>query len=90
MPSARLTSKGQITIPLAVRARLGLKKGDRLDFVLEPDGRLRVEPKRVPFEKLRGLLRTPGRRRVSLREMDRAVAKAVQARWRRASGSRAG
>ena len=29
---AILTSKGQITIPVAVRKRLNLKKGDVLDF----------------------------------------------------------
>jgi AbrB family looped-hinge helix DNA binding protein len=30
--NATLTSKGQITIPLAIRTRLGLKPGDVLDF----------------------------------------------------------
>jgi AbrB family looped-hinge helix DNA binding protein len=30
--NATLTSKGQITIPLKVRERLGLKPGDVLDF----------------------------------------------------------
>lgn len=29
---ARLTSKGQITIPLAIRKRLHLRTGDALDF----------------------------------------------------------
>jgi AbrB family looped-hinge helix DNA binding protein len=29
---ATLTSKGQITIPVAIRERLGLKPGDVLDF----------------------------------------------------------
>jgi AbrB family looped-hinge helix DNA binding protein len=29
---ATITSKGQITIPLAIRERLGLKAGDRIDF----------------------------------------------------------
>ncbi len=30
--TATITSKGQITIPLAVRQHLGLKAGDRLEF----------------------------------------------------------
>jgi len=29
---ATITSKGQITIPLAIRERLGLKTGDQIDF----------------------------------------------------------
>lgn len=29
---ATLTSKGQVTIPLAIRERLNLKAGDRIDF----------------------------------------------------------
>ncbi len=33
MPIATLTRKGQVTIPLAVRAALGLHTGDKLDFV---------------------------------------------------------
>lgn len=35
-----LTSKGQITLPVQLRRRWDLKPGDRLDFALEPDGRV--------------------------------------------------
>ncbi len=35
-----LTSKGQITLPVELRRRWDLKPGDRLDFSLEPDGRV--------------------------------------------------
>jgi AbrB family looped-hinge helix DNA binding protein len=33
-----ITSKGQVTIPAAVRQHLGLKRGDKLAFVLADDG----------------------------------------------------
>jgi AbrB family looped-hinge helix DNA binding protein len=32
MPNAKITSKGQVTIPAEVRRALGLKKGDMLAF----------------------------------------------------------
>ncbi len=34
----RVTSKGQVTIPKAVRDALGLKPGDEVDFVRENGG----------------------------------------------------
>ncbi len=39
MVSMTLTSKGQVTIPKAVRDRLGLRAGDKIDFV-EEDGKV--------------------------------------------------
>lgn len=33
MELAKVTSKGQITIPIAVRKKLGLKEGDKVLFV---------------------------------------------------------
>ncbi|CAN5910515.1 AbrB/MazE/SpoVT family DNA-binding domain-containing protein [soil metagenome] len=44
MGKATLTSKGQVTIPKAVREQLGLKSGDRLVFEIDEDFvRLRVD-----------------------------------------------
>ena len=53
---ARITSKGQITVPLDVRRALGVKAGDRLLF--EGDGnRMQVRPVRPesPFAKYAGI-----------------------------------
>ena len=38
MFTAKLTSKGQVTIPQAVRAALGLHAGTKVDFVAVTDG----------------------------------------------------
>jgi AbrB family looped-hinge helix DNA binding protein len=84
MPTATVTSKGQITIPQPVRRRLGLKTGDRVEFVYRQDGVV-LRPKRLPFEKLRGILRDLGERRLTVREMDQAIAGAVLAKWERAA-----
>lgn len=37
MPNAKITSKGQVTIPAEVREALGLKKGDMLAFEVQAD-----------------------------------------------------
>jgi antitoxin PrlF len=55
---ATVTSKGQITVPLAVRKRLGLKEGDRLEFINE-GGTMIVRPVRDddnPFAAYIGIL----------------------------------
>ncbi|HSZ61161.1 MAG TPA: AbrB/MazE/SpoVT family DNA-binding domain-containing protein [Terriglobales bacterium] len=53
---AKITSKGQITVPIEVRRMLGVREGDRLLF--ESDGdRVHIRPVRTQsvFEKYRGI-----------------------------------
>lgn len=61
--SSTLTSKGQVTVPQEVRTRLGLKRGDRVEFVTEGD-RTVIRPARGapnPFQAYAGVLGTfPG------------------------------
>ena len=66
-----LTVKGQATIPKAVREYLHIGPGDRIKFFLHPDGTVVILPK-LPASSLKGLIRA--RRRVSLDEMDAAIA----------------
>ena len=47
MPSTTLTSKGQVTIPKAVRDELGLSEGDRIAFRILEDGTVIVEPENI-------------------------------------------
>jgi antitoxin PrlF len=46
-PSSTISSKGQITVPLEVRKHLGLKPGDRVEFVLN-DHETAIRPARAP------------------------------------------
>jgi AbrB family looped-hinge helix DNA binding protein len=55
-PFSTISSKGQITVPIEVRKRLGLKTGDRVEFVFD-DGTTAIRPARAvrnPFTKYRG------------------------------------
>ena len=68
-----ITTKGQATIPKAVREYLGLKPGDRLRFFLHPDGTVVLLP-RLPARSLRGMLRSRRRKPVSIEQMNNASA----------------
>ena len=58
MPIAKLTRKGQITIPKEVREALKLHTGDRLAFRVHDDGTVVVEVEKVSLKSLRGAVRT--------------------------------
>lgn len=62
MPTAKVTSKGQITLPLDVRRRMGIERGDEIEF-REENGRF-VMVKRLrhsPFDAYVGFLKNkPG------------------------------
>ncbi len=76
MAAATVTSKGQITIPKAIRDLLGVKAGDRVVFVRQPDGRVVVEGETVDVRSLRGLLKHRGKS-VSVDEMNETIARAA-------------
>ena len=57
MASMTITSKGQVTIPKAVRDQMGLRGGDKVRFV-EKDGKFVLEKdvEESPFDKWVGYL----------------------------------
>lgn len=52
MELAKVTTKGQVTIPIAIRKRLGVKDGDKLLFIEKPDGIIVVNPTMMALEKI--------------------------------------
>lgn len=71
---ATLTSKGQITLPVGLRRQLGLKSGDRIDFVTATDGSVTVRPVKNGLLELAGMAKPVDGRRRTLPEMDAAIA----------------
>jgi AbrB family looped-hinge helix DNA binding protein len=57
MAVGRVNTKGQVTIPKALRERFGLQPGDEIEFI-EVEGGLRVQKRREgsPFSRYRGSL----------------------------------
>jgi AbrB family looped-hinge helix DNA binding protein len=75
-----ITSKGQATIPKAIREHLRLKPGDRIKFFIHRDGSVVLLPK-MPVAALRGFVKRHGRP-VTLDEMDEAVAEGAAGKSR--------
>lgn len=75
MPSATMTSKGQITVPKEIRDKLNLGTSDRVEFLEDPDGGYRLVPGTRDIRELKGSL-PPPREPVSVEEMNRAIARA--------------
>ncbi len=72
MATSTMTTKGQVTIPLDVRQRLGLDPGDRIEFVEIEDGLFAIKPAIADVRSLKGLLRKPAKP-VSVENMNAAV-----------------
>lgn len=73
MPSATLTSKGQITLPKAIRDLLRLDAGDRVDFIVKDDGTVVLRPATVDVRELKGLLHRKGIRPLSVEAMNAII-----------------
>ena len=62
LAKSKISSKGQITLPIEIRQRLGVKEGDSVKFVVDKDGRTIVLPVREEgneFEKWLGVAKAP-------------------------------
>jgi AbrB family looped-hinge helix DNA binding protein len=82
MARSTVTSKGQTTLPKAVRDELRIVAGDRIDFFVE-GGRLIGVPAKITIDQLMNILPKPTRR-VSIEEMDAAVRAEAVRRYRKA------
>ena len=74
MATSTLSSKGQIVLPKEVREKLGLKPGDKVHFVEQPDGAYNIVPATADVRRLRGIVPKP-KRPVSVDEMNEAISK---------------
>lgn len=82
MPTATMTSKGQITIPVEVRKKLGLKTGDQVNIFDNGDGKFTFQPKTGSIMEMEGILQRLAIAEhgdaPTIEEMDQAVLDAVR------------
>ena len=77
-----VTDKGQITLPKALRDRLGIRPGSKVEFALQPDDTVRLRVLARGAAGLFGLLAVPGETARSLDEIDAGVTAAAAQRAR--------
>ena len=80
MTVAKITSKGQVTIPKPVRDVLGVRTGDRLVFLVRDDGVVEIRPRTRDLMSLAGIFEA-GDAGVTVEEMDAAIGEAVVAEY---------
>ncbi len=73
MATATITSKGQITIPKAVRTKLGVDTGDRVEFIETADGVYQLVAATHDVKTLKGIVPKP-KKPVTIEDMNEAVA----------------
>lgn len=81
MTASVLTRKGQVTIPKAIRERLGLQRGVKLLFLLRED-EITLKPLQGSILDLKGSVR-PKRRPEDFDRVRRSVRRAVAKRTRK-------
>ena len=72
MATATVTSKGQITLPVAVMTALSLEAGSRVEFVELKNGQFAIIPVTSPVSAVKGMLRKPDAP-VSIEAMNAAI-----------------
>jgi AbrB family looped-hinge helix DNA binding protein len=76
---ATVTSKGQITIPAAIREKLGIKARDKLDFVVDGNG-FRAVPAKSLMD-YQGCLKGKAKAKASFEEEREAAKQAIARRY---------
>ena len=79
MALATLTSKGQVTIPKAVRDSLRLHAGDKVEFVITASREVLLKPVTKKVDEVFGRLYKSGRKPISIEKMDAGIRQKVKA-----------
>ena len=89
MPTATVTTKGQLTIPKKVREALGIKPGTRVDFYQGEKGEYIFRPRKGSIWDLRGCVPKLDHV-VTIEEMNEGIADAVAESFLKSVNGRVG
>lgn len=81
MAASTITSKGQITIPKAVRDALKLNAGDKIEFVVTDKREALIRPISKKVDEVFGILHKPDQKKVSIEEMNEGIRQKMKERF---------
>jgi antitoxin PrlF len=76
---AKITAKGQLTLPADLRQRIGLRVGDHVEFLVDHHGRIVMRPRNLPAAAVLDVL-APRKPRARFKTDDDAIAAELVAR----------
>ena len=83
MRQAKLTSKGQITIPKSIRDYLKLHTGDQVQFIIDRTGKVVLTAKTIDITEVVGMFNYKAtKKKTTIRDMDEAIAKRMRRKYK--------
>ncbi len=76
MSLAKLTSKGQITLPKAIRDYLELHSGDKVEFIIDTQGRVIMHSKTIDIKDAFGMIKS--KKSASIDDMNKSIAHKIK------------
>ncbi|MFY0684094.1 MAG: AbrB/MazE/SpoVT family DNA-binding domain-containing protein [Balneola sp.] len=83
MPSATITSKGQVTIPKKVRDKLHLKSGDTINFEVESANSARITSAKRSRSEAYGILFREDQKAYTVEEMDEGITEYLRKKYKK-------
>jgi AbrB family looped-hinge helix DNA binding protein len=81
MAVATITTKDQITIPKSVRDSLMLSTGDQIEIIVTDKREALIRPISKKVDEVFGILHKPGRKTVSVEEMDAKIKQRMKSNY---------
>lgn len=82
MPTATITSKGQVTIPKKIRDQFGLQAGDILSFDIESRNKIIIRPEKESSDTAYGILHRENQETLTVEEMESGVAEYFKKKYK--------
>ncbi len=82
MALATLTTKGQVTIPKEIRDSLKLHTGDKIEIIVTENMEAIIRPVSKKVDDIFGRLHSPEQKAVPLAEIDNAIRKRMEKKYK--------